>query len=94
MLTKKQKRSAQLLWEGYRVGQIASLLQVNRSTIWRWYQDQDLRRYAERLFRRNGEELAEQFAEERLKIINGSDEKKAYEMANRVLDEYFHTISN
>ena len=94
MLTKKQKRSAQLRWEGYRVGQIASLLQVNRSTIWRWYQDQDLRRYAERLFRRNGEELAEQFAEERLKIINGSDEKKAYEMANRVLDEYFHTISN
>ena len=76
------------------MGQIASLLQVNRSTIWRWYQDQDLRRYAERLFRRNGEELAEQFAEERLKIINGSDEKKAYEMANRVLDEYFHTISN
>lgn len=88
VLTKKQKRSAQLLWEGYRVGQIASLLQVNRATVWRWYQRQDLRQYAESLFRQNNEELAEQLAEEKFRIINGSDKKKANEMANRLLDRY------
>ena len=88
VLTKKQKRSAQLLWEGYRVWQIASLLQVNRSTVWRWYQRQDLRQYAESLFRQNDEELAEQLAEEKFRIINGSDKKKANEMANRLLDRY------
>ena len=88
VLTEKQKRSARLLWEGYKVGQIASILQVHRSTIWRWYQNQDLRRYRERLVERECKKLAEKMFPETKEIINGADGKRANKVINNLLDLY------
>lgn len=50
MLRQNQKKCISLLWKGYKVHQIAAMLGVHRTTIWRWFQREEMRRYAERYF--------------------------------------------
>lgn len=94
VLTKKQRLSAKLFYEGYSMKQISSLLQVNRSTVWRWYQRPDMVRYARGYYlRRNGI-----LVKKRLRRISAgldsSDGIEANRAANCVLDECLDIMLN
>jgi len=43
-LTDQQRRAAQLIFDGYHQGDIAAILGVHRSTIWRWRNRKDFQR--------------------------------------------------
>lgn len=43
-LTAQQKQAARFFFDGKKPGEIAALLGVHRTTIWRWYQRRDFQR--------------------------------------------------
>ena len=54
-LTDQQKAAARLFFEAYKPGQIASILGIHRSTVWRWRNrpdfDRELRRITDKWLR-------------------------------------------
>lgn len=46
-LTDQQKRAAQLYFDAHKIGEIADIIGVHRTTIWRWFQRKDFRRELE-----------------------------------------------
>ena len=48
-LTEQQKRAAYLFFDAHGVGEIASLLGVHRTTVWRWYQRSDFQREIQKI---------------------------------------------
>lgn len=53
----KQKQAVRLLFEGERVGDIASAVGVHRSTLWRWFRRPEMQRYAKGYFTRRARQL-------------------------------------
>lgn len=48
-LTDQQKRAAQLMFDGHPIGEVAAILGVHRSTIWRWRNRKDFQREFSRI---------------------------------------------
>lgn len=91
MLTNRQKEAARLLCKGCKVKEIAAMLHVHRSTLWRWWQRPEMRRYCERYCKR---ETARIFAAPNplLEELNSPDPWKAERTAVRIIDLYSWAI--
>lgn len=48
VIGEKQKRAVKMLWNDYKVPEIAAELGVHRATLWRWWQHPEMQRYAEK----------------------------------------------
>ena len=48
-MTDQMRQAAQLMYDGNRTGEIAAMLGVHRTTIWRWYNRRDFQRELSRI---------------------------------------------
>lgn len=94
VIGEKQVAAVKLFVDGdYKVQDVAATLNVNRVTVWRWYQHEEMRRYHERYYRKRISEIKRDFRRtfERKKAkieakLAGGNPYIANETANKILD--------
>lgn len=77
-LTDQQKAAVKLLINGARVSEVAAALHVHRTTLWRWFQNPQLRNYAKRYYDREIHKILEQPIKDPL--FNGLDSPNPWEV--------------
>lgn len=83
---KREKLAVKLLYNDKSIPEIAEILGVHRSTVWRWFQHQELVKYASWYFNtENGKYLAKARINW-LSELDDPDPWKAQRAAVRVLD--------
>ena len=101
ILGEKQKAAVKMFWlGGYKIQDVASALGVHRSTLWRWYQHEEMRRYHDWYIRQQMgimrwkmQDKAEKKAQEiREKLRNGNP-VEVNALANDVLDGKIFGVS-
>lgn len=83
----KQKKAVKMLWNGYKVHEIAATLGVHRATLWRWWQHPDMRAYAEKYTTTQARRIINKaFGEELSARLESPDPWERNEAAGRILD--------
>lgn len=77
-LTDQQKTAVKLLINGARVSEVAAALDVHRTTLWRWFQNPKLRRYAKRYYDREIQKILKKPIKDPL--FNGLDSPNPWEV--------------
>ena len=79
----------------YKVQEVAAALNVNRSTVWRWFQHPEMRAFCERYYRkriaaakRDIRRGIERRAARLEKKLSGNNPFEANAIANRIIDVY------
>ncbi|MBR4908174.1 MAG: helix-turn-helix domain-containing protein [Acidaminococcaceae bacterium] len=87
LIGEKQKRAATLLWKGLKTPEIAAVLGIHRSTVWRWFQHEEMREYTQKVFRRNrGRALRKPMKNALSEAVESGDHWRINAAANRILD--------
>lgn len=87
---KKQKKAAKLFAEGKKTREVAALVGVHRTTLWRWWQHEEMWECSEKVWdARKRKILAScRFVEPLAAELEDPDPFKAQAAACRILDKY------
>lgn len=80
--------AAKLLWQGKKVHEVAVILGVHRTTIWRWWQHPEMEKWARWYFATETGKYLTKVEEQTLSQLDDPDPLKAQRAAIRVLDAY------
>lgn len=81
-----QKYAVKLLFQGKKVREVAAIMGVHRTTLWRWFQHPELQTYAARYCESERRKIIEAPYYGELFDLNNPDPFKALEAAKRALD--------
>ena len=84
-ISDKQKKAVRLLWKGHKVKEIARMLNVHRTTLWRWFQHPEIAAYAQRYFDRETRRILSRPYEFEM-ALDSSDAQTAQRAALHVMD--------
>ena len=84
-ISDKQKKAVRLLWKGHKVKEIARMLGVHRTTLWRWFQHPEVVAYAQRYFDRETRRILSKPYEFET-ALDSSDAQTAQRAALHVMD--------
>lgn len=92
MVTEKQKQSVKLFWKGMKVHEVAEILGVHRTTLWRWYHRPEMVRYAKQYCNRARYKLHERMWKKCMAELDSPDPDVSYERALKVVDMYLRWV--
>lgn len=87
-LTDQQRKAAQLMFDGARIGDIAAQIGVHRATLWRWRQQRSFQRELDRIC----DEWTRNKRRQTLKEIRSSQEYRQEKAARRKLPKLWQAI--
>ena len=96
VIGEKQQAAVKMLIDGdYKVQEVAAALNVNRSTVWRWFQHPEMRAFCERYYRKRiaaiKRDIRRGMDRKRARLeakLTGDNPYVANAIANRVIDVY------
>lgn len=91
MLDAQKKKAVHLRWEGLKTYEVAAALGVHRATLWRWWQREDMQRYALAYWEKERRKILDQGREDCVRMIDSNDPLEAQRAALRVIDHCFET---